>query len=38
MTKFEPSEHAELLSQFDNYSGRNVEYWSKGEKDENLSR
>ena len=29
MTKFEPSAHAELLSQLDKHSGQNVEYWSK---------
>ena len=38
MKKFETSAHAELLSQFDNYSGRNVEYWSKGENNDNLPR
>ncbi len=29
MTKFEPSDHAELLSKLDKHSGQNVEYWSK---------
>ena len=35
MTRFEPSDHAKLLSQLDNHNGRNVEYWSKGETNEN---
>ncbi len=29
MTRFEPSEHAKLLSRLDNRNNRNVEYWSK---------
>lgn len=36
MTKFEPSDHAKLLSQLDKYSGQNVEYWSK--RNENISK
>ena len=36
MTKFEVSDHAKLLSQLDNHSGRNVEYWSK--RNENISK
>ena len=31
MAKFEVSDHTKLLSQLDNYNGRNVEYWNKGE-------
>ena len=29
MTKFEPSDHAKLLSKLDKHSGQTVEYWSK---------
>lgn len=29
MTRFEPSDHAKLLSKLDKYSEQNVEYWSK---------
>ena len=29
MTKFEPSAHAKLLSQLDEYNKQNIEYWSK---------
>lgn len=28
-TRFEPSDHAKLLSQLDKHTGQNVEYWSK---------
>ena len=31
MAKFEPSNHAKLLSQLDNHSGQTVEYWRKNE-------
>ena len=37
MAKFEPSDHAKLLSQLDKHSWQTVEYWSKGENNENLS-
>ena len=37
MTKFEPSDHAKLLSQLDNNNKQNIEYWNKGENNENLS-
>ena len=36
MTKFEVSDHAKLLSQLDNHNGMSMEYWSKGENNENL--
>ena len=29
MTKFEPSNHAKLLSELDNHNKQNIEYWSK---------
>ena len=29
LTRFEPSEHAKLLSQLDKHNEQNVEYWSK---------
>ena len=29
LTRFEPSDHAKMLSQLDKHSGRNIEYWSK---------
>ena len=29
MTKFEPSDHAKLLSKLDNHNRQNAEYWSK---------
>lgn len=32
MRKFEPSEHAKLLSKLDTINGQNLEYWSKHEK------
>lgn len=35
MTRFEPSSHAKLLSQLDKHSDRKIEYWSKGETNEN---
>ena len=35
MTKFETSAHAKLLSQLDKHNGQNLEYWSKGETNEN---
>ena len=31
MTKFEPSAHAKLLSQLDEYDKQTVEYWRKHE-------
>ena len=31
MTKFEPSNHAKLLSKLDKHSGQTVEYWGKHE-------
>ena len=37
MTKFEPSAHADLLSQLDKHNEQTVEYWSK-RKNENLPR
>jgi len=36
MTKFETSEHANLLSELDNHNKQNIEYWSKGENNDNL--
>ena len=35
MTKFEPSDHAYLAAQLDKHNRQNVEYWSKGETNEN---
>ena len=32
MTRFEPSDHAKLLSKLDKHNGQNLEYWSKHEK------
>ena len=29
MTKFEVSDHANLLSRLDKHRGQNIEYWSK---------
>ena len=38
MAKFESSDHAKLLSQLDKNSKQTVEYWNKGENNENLPR
>ena len=35
MTRFEPSDHAKLLSQLDKRNDRKIEYWGKGETNEN---
>lgn len=35
MTKFEPSDHAKLTAQLDKRNDRKIEYWSKGETNEN---
>ena len=35
MTRFEPSDHAKLLDKLDKKDDRRIEYWSKGETNEN---
>ena len=35
MTRFTPSAHAKLTAQLDKRSDRKIEYWSKGETNEN---
>lgn len=35
MTQFAPNAHAKLLSQLDKHNKQNLEYWSKGETNEN---